>query len=143
MCGQARLADVSRSHSDKLPPVGPFQQRLLSDPRWCADSEADEHSQPKPMRWNAIIENRVSDSNDPPLELTLIHPYPTAGQSDALLTRWRQLNGKRREENLTISIWCATPSNWMLNKLLSELEQQRAQTLAVLDECESKTGELR
>ena len=60
MCGQARLVDVSRSHSDKLPPVGTFQKNL-SDPRWCADSEADEHRQPKRMRWNAIIENRVSD----------------------------------------------------------------------------------
>ncbi len=93
--------DASRSHGDKLSPIGP-SQKCLSGPRWCVDSEADEHCQPKLM---AIIENRVFDSDAPPLDLTHTHPYPTAGQSDAaIMDSLETTELEEKEENLTISI---------------------------------------
>jgi hypothetical protein len=96
MCGQARLVDASRSYGDKLSPVGPFRSVYLTLGGVLAPSRK-QTSIVNQNGCDGMLSSKIEYSTQmTPPELTPIDPYPTAGQSDAIWTRWRQLNGKRR-----------------------------------------------
>ncbi len=92
------------------------------------------------MQSNAVIENSIFDSNDPLLDRIPIHPSLTDGQSDALWHRWRQLNEKEEEENLTNRLPVCNAFHLDADILMFERKQERA--LRVLNKRNRTNGYL-